>query len=221
MQLLVVIWRTALQRFRDFYPTTIIDITLLLGAAIVVGLFHGTGWTEAQASSNAVMAMTTLATLTGVTFLRTFTKVQAKLHYGTNGSIPQNESPHCHNSVLVGNASMFQHVPAVHACKDHNLFGVPRKDHCVGGRLQLASELCHCFLGPRLWICTTAFWRRCCLLGRTGTSRFRKPMCLCSTWFVCWWSGGPQAWRTCYQAYFLQDPHWFPLSFYALLLVLS
>jgi hypothetical protein len=113
MQLLVVIWRTALQRFRDFYPTTIIDITLLLGAAIVVGLFHGTGWTEAQASSNAVMAMTTLATLTGVTFLRTFTKVPAKLRYGTNGSIPHNESPHCHNAVLVCNASIFQHVPVL------------------------------------------------------------------------------------------------------------
>jgi hypothetical protein len=75
LQLLVVIKRAAVKRFRDFYPTTVIDTALLLSAACIVGAIHGTGWAHAKAASNAVMAMTTLATLTGATFLRTFVKV--------------------------------------------------------------------------------------------------------------------------------------------------
>jgi hypothetical protein len=43
MQLLVIIWRTALTHFRSFYPTTVADMVILIGAAIVVGLVHGTG----------------------------------------------------------------------------------------------------------------------------------------------------------------------------------
>ena len=75
-QLWIVTKRAAMKRFRDFYPTTVIDIALLLAAACIVGVIHGTSWKQAQAPSHAVMAMTTLATLTSVTFLRTLTKVR-------------------------------------------------------------------------------------------------------------------------------------------------
>lgn len=76
LQLWVVTQRAAVKQFRGFYPTFVVDITLLLAASCVVGGIHGTGWNQAQAPSNATMAMTTLATLTGVTFLRTFVKVR-------------------------------------------------------------------------------------------------------------------------------------------------
>ena len=76
LQLIVVIKRAAIKHFRGFYPTTVVDVALLMVAACVVGGIHGTGWSQAKAASNAVMAMTTLATLTGVSFLRTFVKVR-------------------------------------------------------------------------------------------------------------------------------------------------
>lgn len=75
LQLWVVTKRAAMKQFRGFYPTLVVDITLLLAAACVVGGIHGTGWPQSQAPGNAAMAMTTLATLTGVSFLRTFVKV--------------------------------------------------------------------------------------------------------------------------------------------------
>lgn len=80
LQLIVVTRRAALKQFRDFYPTAVLDCALLLSAACVVGAIHGTGWGAEKAASNAVMAMTTLATLTGVTFLRTFVKVWPNPH---------------------------------------------------------------------------------------------------------------------------------------------
>jgi hypothetical protein len=75
LQLFVIIRRVALKQFRDFYPTTVIDAALLLSTACVVGAMHGAKAGPEKAASNAVMAMTALATLTGVTFLRTFVKV--------------------------------------------------------------------------------------------------------------------------------------------------
>eukprot|EP00892_Ulva_mutabilis_P003872 jgi/Ulvmu1/1857/UM012_0013.1 len=76
LQLLLIIKRTALKRFRDFFPTTVIDISLLLAAACVVGAIHGTDWQLQQSPGQTVMAATTLCTLTSATFLRSFTREQ-------------------------------------------------------------------------------------------------------------------------------------------------
>ena len=75
LQLVAVTCRTFLKRARGFFPTTVVDIVLLLISSIVIGGVHGTGWTTQRAANNAVMAMTTLATLSGVTFIRTFSRV--------------------------------------------------------------------------------------------------------------------------------------------------
>jgi hypothetical protein len=75
LQLLVIIRRAALKQFRDFYPTAVIDACLLMSTACVVGAVHGAKSGPEKTASNGVMAMTALATLTGVTFLRTFVKV--------------------------------------------------------------------------------------------------------------------------------------------------
>lgn len=76
LQLLLIVKRTAIKRFRDFFPTTVIDICLLLAAACVVGAIHGTDWTLQRFPANTVMAVTTLCTLTSATFLRSFTRVR-------------------------------------------------------------------------------------------------------------------------------------------------
>jgi hypothetical protein len=76
LQLIIIIKRTAKKQFRGFYPTTVVDIALLMAAACIVGGIHGTGASASKGMSNAVMAMTTLATLTGVSFLRTFVRVR-------------------------------------------------------------------------------------------------------------------------------------------------
>lgn len=75
LQFLIIVQRTCIKRFREFYPTIVIDICLLLATACVVGAIHGTEWKLQDVPGNAVMAQTAVATLTGVTFLRTFTKV--------------------------------------------------------------------------------------------------------------------------------------------------
>lgn len=80
--------KNSLFRFRDFFPTVIIDISLLLATACVVGAIHGTGWDLVDVPGNAVMAQTAVATLTGVTFLRTFTKVRALFHLRTHVLVP-------------------------------------------------------------------------------------------------------------------------------------
>lgn len=78
LQLAIVLYRSGLKHLRDFYPTIVIDLVLLMCAAIIVGAIHGTHWEQYQAAGNTVMAMTTLATLSGVTFVRTFSKVRAR-----------------------------------------------------------------------------------------------------------------------------------------------
>lgn len=76
LQLLLIIKRTAIKRLREFFPTTVIDISLLLVAACIVGAIHGTDWQLAASPGNSVMVVTTLCTLTSATFLRSFTRVR-------------------------------------------------------------------------------------------------------------------------------------------------
>ena len=78
LQLLLIIKRTFIKRFRDFFPTTVIDISLLLGASCIVGALHGTDWSLQHSPGQNVMVVTALCTLTGATFLRSFTRVRAR-----------------------------------------------------------------------------------------------------------------------------------------------
>lgn len=76
LQLLLIMKRTMIKRFREFFPTTVIDLSLLLVAACVVGAIHGTDWQLPASPGNSVMVLTTLCTLTSATFLRSFSRVR-------------------------------------------------------------------------------------------------------------------------------------------------
>ncbi|KAG2488394.1 hypothetical protein HYH03_013080 [Edaphochlamys debaryana] len=73
VQLRWLVHRNLVKSVRAFWPGTVVDVILLLGAAFIVGAIQGSKWGLSNVPSNMVMAYLVLAVLSSVTHLRTFT----------------------------------------------------------------------------------------------------------------------------------------------------
>ncbi|GFR51610.1 hypothetical protein Agub_g14036, partial [Astrephomene gubernaculifera] len=72
-QLFWLIQRNLQKSIRAFWPGTVLDVLLLLGAAFIVGAVQGSKWGLTAVPSNVAMIYLVLSVLATVTHLRTFT----------------------------------------------------------------------------------------------------------------------------------------------------